>query len=138
MAFLIEKLSQKQREWFEMKQIRNPLSLVLGILKPSEWITDIEKDVFLFSIGVHRDYPNEELFFFHWRGMEFILPLKKENKLPNTRIWSLDTSWNNPMKNIQSDMRSQVIINLKEALDIYRVDGTSDPDNLSVQILYDF
>ena len=64
--------------------------------------------------------------------------LKKENKLPNTRIWSLNTSWNNPIKNIQSDIKSQVIIDLKEALDIYRVDGTSDPDNLSVQILYDF
>lgn len=48
------------------------------------------------------------------------------------------TSWDNPIKNIQSDIKSQVIIDLKEALDIYRVDGTSDPDNLSVQILYDF
>ena len=64
--------------------------------------------------------------------------IKKENKLPNTRIWSLNTSWDNPIKNIQSDIKSQVIIDLKEALDIYRVDGTSDPDNLSVQILYDF
>lgn len=138
MAFLIEKLTQKQREQFEIKQIRNPLSPVLGFLKPSEWIIDIEKDVFLFAIGVHRDYPNEELFFFHWRGMEFILPLKKENKLPNTRIWSLNTSWDNPIKNIQSDIKAQVIIDLKDALDVYRVDGTSDPDNLSVQILYDF
>ena len=86
MAFLIEKLTQKQREQFEMKQIRNPLSPVLGFLKPSEWIIDIGKDVFLFAIGVHRDYPNEELFFFHWRDMEFILPLKKENKLPNTSV----------------------------------------------------
>lgn len=46
MAFLIEKLTQKQREQFEMKQIRNPLSPVLGFLKPSEWIIDIGKDVF--------------------------------------------------------------------------------------------
>lgn len=81
MAFLIEKLTQKQREQFEIKQIRNPLSPVLGILKPSEWIIDIEKDVFLFVIGVHRDYPNEELFFFHWKGMEFILPLKKRKQI---------------------------------------------------------
>lgn len=138
MAFLIEKLTQKQREQFEVKQIRNPLSPVLGILKPSEWIIDIEKDVFLFVIGVHRDYPNEELFFFHWKGMEFILPLKKENKLPNTRIWILNTSWDNPIKSIQSDIKSQVIIDLKYALDVYRIDGTSDPSNLSVQILYDF
>lgn len=46
MAFLIEKLTQKKREQFEMKQIRNPLSPVLGFLKPSEWIIDIGKDVF--------------------------------------------------------------------------------------------
>lgn len=70
MAFLIKKLTQKQREQFEMKQIGNPLSPALAILKPSEWIIDVEKDVFLFAIGVHRDYPNEELFFFYWKGME--------------------------------------------------------------------
>ncbi len=138
MAFLIEKLTQEQREQFKTKQIRNPLSPVLGFLEPGEWIIDTEKDVFLFAIGVHRDYPNEELFFFHWRGMEFILPLKKENTLPNTRIWSLNTSWDNPIKNIQNNIKQQVIIDLKCALDVYRVDGTFDPANLSVRILYDF
>ena len=40
------------------------------------------KDVFLFAIGVHRDYPDEELFFFHWKDQEMILPLKKKNQLP--------------------------------------------------------
>lgn len=138
MAFLIEKLTQKQREQFEMKQIINPLSTVLSVLKPSEWIIDVEKDVFLFAIGVHRDYPGEELFFFSWKDLEFILPLKKKNQLPNTRIWSLNTSWNSAIKNIQSDVKAQMIMDLKEALNVYRVDGSSEPSNMAVQILYDF
>ncbi|MFQ9857026.1 MAG: hypothetical protein ACLRYD_10780 [Ruminococcus callidus] len=64
MAFEIEALTAEQREQFAAKQIPDPLSPVLGILKPREWIIDAGKDVFLFAIGVHRDYPNEELFFF--------------------------------------------------------------------------
>lgn len=59
MAFLIEKLTQKQREQFEMKQIEDSLSPALPFLKPVKWVIDAEKDVFLFAIGVHRDYPGE-------------------------------------------------------------------------------
>lgn len=81
MAFLIEKLTQKQREQFEMKQIRNPLSPVLGFLKPSEWIIDIGKDVFLFAIGVHRDYPNEEFILFSLERYGVYFAIKKINYL---------------------------------------------------------
>ena len=70
MAFEMEALTAEQREQFAAKQIPDPLSPVLGILKPREWIIDAGKDVFLFAIGVHRDYPNEELFFFHWKDQE--------------------------------------------------------------------
>ena len=70
MAFEIEALTAEQREQFAVKQIPDPLSPVLGILKPREWIIDAGKDVFLFAIGVPRDYPNEELFFFHWKDQE--------------------------------------------------------------------
>ena len=79
MAFEMEALTAEQREQFAAKQIPDPLSPVLGILKPREWIIDAGKDVFLFAIGVHRDYPNEELFFFHWKDQEMILPLEFPN-----------------------------------------------------------
>ena len=81
MAFDIEELTPEQQEQFAVKQIPDPLSPTLGILKPREWIIDVGKDVFLFAIGVHRDYPDEELFFFHWKDQEMILPLRKENQL---------------------------------------------------------
>ena len=51
MAFEIEALTTEQREQFAVKQIPDPLSPVLGILKPREWIIDAGKDVFLFEIG---------------------------------------------------------------------------------------
>ena len=51
MAFEIEALTAEQREQFAAKQIPDPLSPVLGILKPREWIIDAGKDVFLFAIG---------------------------------------------------------------------------------------
>ena len=54
MAFEIEALTAKQREQFAVKQIPDPLSPVLGILKPREWIIDAGKDVFLFAIGITR------------------------------------------------------------------------------------
>lgn len=38
MAFEIEALTAEQREQFAAKQIPDPLSPVLGILKPREWI----------------------------------------------------------------------------------------------------
>ena len=116
MAFEIEALTAKQREQFAVKQIPDPLSPVLGILKPREWIIDAGKDVFLFAIGVHRDYPNEELFFFHWKDQEMILPLR----------------------NVQGNIRSQILADWKQALEVYRVDGTSDPSNLAVQVVCDF
>ena len=40
MAFEIEALTAEQREQFAAKQIPAPLSPVLGILKPREWIID--------------------------------------------------------------------------------------------------
>lgn len=138
MAFEIEALTAEQREQFAAKQIPDPLSPVLGILKPREWIIDAGKAVFLFAIGVHRDYPNEELFFFHWKDQEMILPLKKENRLPNTRIWSFQISWENPLRYIPGNIRSQMLEDLKLALEVYRVDGTSDPSNLAVQVVCDF
>ena len=67
-----------------------------------------------------------------------ILPLRKENRLPNTRVWSLNTSWENPIQSVPDEIRPQIMADLKEILDIYRVDGTRNPDNLSVEILYDF
>lgn len=67
-----------------------------------------------------------------------ILPLRKENRLPNTRVWSLNTSWENPIQSVPDEIRPQIMADLKEILDVYRVDGTRNPDNLSVEILYDF
>ena len=116
MAFDIEELTPEQQEQFAVKQIPDPLSPTLGILKPREWIIDVGKDVFLFAIGVHRDYPDEELFFFHWKYQEMILPLRKENQLPNTRIWSFQTSWENPLRYVQGNIRSQILADLKQAL----------------------
>lgn len=138
MAFDIEELTPEQQEQFAVKQIPDPLSPTLGILKPREWIIDVGKDVFLFAIGVHRDYPDEELFFFHWKDQEMILSLRKENQLPNTRIWSFQTSWENPLRYVQGNIRSQILADLKQALEVYRVDGTSDPSNLAVQVVCDF
>ena len=122
MAFEIEALTAEQREQFAAKQIPDPLSPVLGILKPREWIIDAGK----------------ELFFFHWKDQEMILPLRKENQLPNTRIWSFQTSWENPLRYVQGNIRSQILADLKQALEVYRVDGTSDPSNLAVQVVCDF
>ena len=67
-----------------------------------------------------------------------ILPLRKEYRLPNTRVWSLNTSWENPIQSVPDEIRPQIMADLKEILDVYRVDGTRNPDNLSVEILYDF
>ena len=67
-----------------------------------------------------------------------ILPPRKENRLPNTRVWSLNTSWENPIQSVPDEIRPQIMADLKEILDVYRVDGTRNPDNLSVEILYDF
>ena len=67
-----------------------------------------------------------------------ILPLRKENRLPNTRVWSLNTSWENPIQSVPDEIRPQIMADLKGILDVYRVDGTRNPDNLSVEILYDF
>lgn len=138
MAFYLKKLTPKQREQFAQKQIENPLSPALGALHPIECITDTESDVVFVAIGTHRDYPDEELFFLHWRAWEMILPLRKENRLPNTRIWSLNTSWENPIQSMPDEIRPQIMADLKEILAVYRVDGTRNPDNLSVEIFYDF
>lgn len=57
MAFEIEALTAEQREQFAAKQIPDPLSPVLGILKPREWIIDAGKDVFCLQsacIGITR------------------------------------------------------------------------------------
>ena len=138
MAFYLKKLTPKQREQFAQKQIENPLSPALGVLHPIKCITDTESDVVFVAIGTHRDYPDEELFFLHWRAWEMILPLRKENRLPNTRIWSLNTSWENPIQSMPDEIRPQIMADLKEILAVYRVDGTRNPDNLSVEIFYDF
>ena len=73
-----------------------------------------------------------------WKDQEMILPLRKENQLPNTRIWSFQTSWENPLRYVQGNIRSQILADLKQALEVYRVDGTSDPSNLAVQVVCDF
>ena len=138
MAFANELLTDKQREDFERKRIGNPLSPVLPILKPLKWICDSEKNSYLFSIGTHRDYPNEELFFWHWKNQEFILPLNKKNILPNTRVWSFDTSLPNPIIKLQDGAVSEMIKDLKMALEVYRIDGTTTVDNMSVDIVCDF
>jgi hypothetical protein len=82
MAFVNARLTDEQREEFERKCIGDPLSPALPVLKPLEWICDNEKESYLFSIGTHHDYPNEELFFWHWKNQEFILPVKKKIFFP--------------------------------------------------------
>jgi hypothetical protein len=138
MAFVNAYLTDEQREEFERKCIGNPLSPALPVLKPLEWICDNEKESYLFSIGTHHDYPNEELFFWHWKNQEFILPVKKKNILPNTRVWSLDTSWPNPIIQLQNSVKAEMIEDLKMALEVYRINGTTTADNMSVKIVCDF
>lgn len=138
MPFVNEYLTDEQREDFERKGIRNPLSSALPILKPIKWICDSESNSYLFSIGTHRDYPDEELFFWHWKNQEFILPLKKHNIPPDTRMWGLNTFYPNPIVQLQDNVAAEMIESLKLALEVYRLDGTTNPDNMSVKILFDF
>ena len=60
MAFEMEALTAEQREQFAAKQIPDPLSPVLGILKPRECFIDAGNHGFVVAFGVHREYPKEE------------------------------------------------------------------------------
>lgn len=138
MSFIVEQLSEEQREEFAKKTITNPLSCSLPILNPTSWVIDHQKDVYLFGIGTHRDYPDEALFFFHWKDLEFILPLRKQNQMPNTRIWSLNTTWKSPIVIIAFDRKQELLMDLKEALLIYKLDGTLTADNQAVEVEFEF
>lgn len=138
MPFVNEYLTDEQRKDFKRKGIKNPLSSALPILKPIKWICDSESNSYLFSIGTHRDYPDEELFFWHWKNQEFILPLKKHNIPSDTRMWGLNTSYPNPIVQLQDNVAAEMIESLKLALEVYRLDGTTNSDNMSVKILFDF
>lgn len=138
MPFIIEKISEEQRENFAKKAINNPLLCGLPILNPTSWVIDHQKDVYLFGIGTHRDYPDEDLFYFHWKDLEFILPLRKQNQMPNTRIWSLDTTWESPIVIMAFDRKQELLMDLKEALLIYKLDGTLTADNQAVKVEFEF
>lgn len=139
MAFENEKVTQEERKNFQLKGIKNPLSPTLPTLKPTYWTIDKEKNVYLFRIGTHRDYPNEELFFYKWKDQEFILPIKKENRLPDTRIWSLNTSWDSPLKHIEnSELWNELIKDLRLALKEHKLYGNLDDTNEVINIVCDF
>lgn len=138
MSFIVEQLSEEQREEFAKKTITNPISCSLPILNPTSWVIDHQKDVYLFGIGTHRDYPDENLFFFHWKDLESILPLRKKNQMPNTRIWSLNTIWESPIVIMAFDRKQELLMDLKEALLIYKLDGTLTAYNQAVEVEFEF
>ena len=53
-------------------------------------------------------------------------------------MWSFDTSWPNPIIKLQDGAVSEMIKDLKMALEVYRIDGTTTVDNMSVDIVCDF
>lgn len=138
MAFVNEKLTPEQREEFAKRGVRNPLSPVLPVLKPAYWTIDKSKDVYLFSIGTHRDFPYEVLFYFSWKDKNMILPLKRETRSSDTCAWSLDTNWSRPISDIEDkDTLPELIDDLKYALMEHKLKGNPDIQD-TTNIVCDF
>ena len=53
-------------------------------------------------------------------------------------MWGLNTSYPNPIVQLQDNVAAEMIESLKLALEVYRLDGTTNSDNMSVKILFNF
>ena len=138
MAFKNEKLTQEERELFAQRNIINPIDYPETVLKPSYWTIDKEKEAILFKIGVQRDIPEEEVFFYQVRDKAVIVSVKQKIVLPNTLIWSLKNTYYNPFKEI----KKQVLVNewktiLKAALKEYGVWGKPQEGNEPIEVFFE-
>jgi len=127
MAFVNIRLTTEQREEFVKKNISNPISPVLPPLNPALWTIDKDKDVYLFKIGTHRDYPYDVLFYYSWKDCDMILPLKRKYVSPYICAWDLKTEWKQPINNIKDRaIQCEMINDLKLALTEHRLEGNPD------------
>ena len=139
MGFINKKLTETQREEFRKKNVINPLSPVLPALSPVYWTIDKDKNEYLFRIGTHRDFPDEEWFFYKWKEKEIIVFLKKKTVLPNTRIWHINIKEICDYNKLENkEVINSILDDLREALDIYQYNGKPNEENQEMNIICEF
>ena len=133
MAFVNEKLTNEQREEFVARSIKNPASVSGIALSPIFWTIDHENDMCLIKGGVHRDYHNEYYFVFLWKGEQHIVSLVMETK-PYTVIWNNEVQ----ASTYGLSTSAPFVEDLKSALTIFKVDGSTRTINENAEVIFNF
>jgi hypothetical protein len=135
MAFVNERLTKEQREEFERMSVKIPGELYS--LSPIWWTIDERRKIRLVGLGGQRDYSNMCLFYFSIENDSIFLELHWTIQ-DGTWHWYIPSGeshyLNNPFS-LNND--SEVYDVFKEALFVYRIDGTTG-DNEQSSISIDF
>jgi len=138
MGFINEKVTEQERNKFKQKKIQNPLSPVLPVLAPVYWTIDREKDMYLFKIGTHRDYPNEEWFFFKYKEREIVLFMDYKYESPNKCIWKIEIDRICKYNKIEQSIVYSIFDELKKAFYVYQFNGKPDAENQEMKVVCEF
>jgi len=140
MAFVNEKVSQGEKELFAKRNIIDPLDYMnKSRLIPSYWTIDREREAFIFHIGVQRDWPDEEVFFYQLKQRYMFISVKRKYEANNTVVYSLNNTCYSPL----DEMKDRVLVTemketLKLALDQFKTQGTPDDWNMSTRVICEF
>lgn len=139
MGFVNEELTQEERELFAQRNIVNPLSRDKKILIPKRWTIDREKQAYIIRLGVERDWPDEEVFFYQLRERHIIISVRQRLLPQNTVVYSLGNTCYSPLDEIKdSNVVEELKEVLKRALDQFKTQGTSDDWNMSTRVICEF
>lgn len=139
MGFINEKVTEQERNAFKQKKIQNPLSPVLPVLSPVYWTIDREKDTYLFKIGTHRDFPDEEYFYFKCMEYELIIFIGYRYESPNICKWNFDINKNCKYNKMEiSKFTTYMLELLKDALVTFQLNGKTEYENQEMNVICEF
>lgn len=139
MGFVNEELTQEERELFAQRNIVNPVYGNKEALRPKRWTINREKDAILVQLGVHREWPDETVFFYQLRDSSFVISLKRRYMRPNTIVWSFENVRYNPFEEIRdSQINKEIKDVLKQALEVHKAHGASDTRSEQLKVVCEF
>ena len=135
MAFVNERLTSLQKENFEKRGIKNPLSSN-RILSPNFWTIDHERNACLINIGAYHGLPEEEYFVFIADTKIYVFTLQMCNINDTTKAWKFKKF--KSLNNADEIDEKQLMTIFKEALSEYKYNGLPDEYKQQFKMEIDF
>lgn len=134
MAFINEKLTSEQKDFFNSLNIKRPVFGFGRIIRevdmefPLKWTIDKERKMYLLSTSYDRDYPDERVFIFVWNNKNYLVQFNISFENGYTVVWNIPEHYliNDVFPYCEDD---RFLVDLCDALVAYGVSGDPDYSN---------